>query len=195
MTHTLPPAHAPARLRALLISLAIVLSASAAHAHGGEDHEHGPAVVAPAASQPTPRASAQTDSFELVAALQPGEPPVLLLYLDDFDTNTPIPDAEVELESGPFKARAKAISPGVYAVPAGAFAQAGTYPLTVSVQAGERADLLDATLTVAPPQPDAPGTGTPSPRQPLRWAVAAIVGALALITLGWRLGRKTGAAA
>ena len=95
-----------------------------------------------------PRTSAQSDEFELVAVLAEGK---LTLYLDRYADNAPVPDAEVEIESGAFKAVAAQVAPGVYTVPGQAFAQPGKYPRTISVQAGDAADLLTATLDLAPP--------------------------------------------
>lgn len=120
---------------------ATLVFALSAWAHGGEDHGEGdaPAMAADIA----PRAAAQSEDFELVAVLTEGK---LTLYLDRYADNAPVADAEIEVESGAFKAAAKQLAPGVYAVPGEAFAKSGKYPLTFSVQAGERADLLSATL-------------------------------------------------
>jgi hypothetical protein len=131
-------------------ALAILLATtSPAWAHGDEPHD------APAAAAPTldaaPRATAQTESFELVAVLtDTGAAPTLTLYLDRFDSNAPVAGATVEIESGAFKAVARPAEPGVYTLPGQAFAQPGRYPLTISVQASEAdggADLLETTLS------------------------------------------------
>ena len=122
------------------------LFAFSAWGHGGEDHGDG---AAPAmAGDVAPRTSAQSDEFELVAVLAAGK---LTLYLDRYTDNAPVPDAEIEVESGAFKAVAAQIAPGVYSVPGQVFAQPGKHLLTISVQAGEAADLLTAALDLAPP--------------------------------------------
>lgn len=96
-----------------------------------------------------PRAYAQTPDFELVAQLHGG---TLTLTVDRFATNEPVADAQIEVESGTaLKALAQQTAPGVYTVQADALATPGRYPLSVSVQAGDVADLLSATLDVAPP--------------------------------------------
>ena len=119
---------------------------AAAWAHGGEDHSHD---VAPALTgDVAPRASAQTEDFELVAVLAAG---TLTLYLDRYADNAPVADAEIEVESGAFKAVAAQASPGVYVLPGEVFAQPGKYPLAISIQAGESADLLTATLDLSGP--------------------------------------------
>ena len=105
---------------------------------------------APPAVAAGARTEAQTEAFELVAVLAEGR---LTLHLDVFATNAPVADAQVEVESGAFRAVADQAAPGVYAVPAVSFGPPGRYPLVVSVQAGDVADLLTATLDV--PQPAA----------------------------------------
>ncbi|MGE5452957.1 MAG: hypothetical protein ACM3VZ_14075 [Acidobacteriota bacterium] len=175
-----------------LIAMLLIMAAGVARAHGGEDHDHDAPTAAIAAAAPVgtmPRATAQTEAFELVAVLQ-GTPPTLTLYVDRFDSNEPVAGATVELESGAFKAVAKPLAPGVYTVPGQAFSQPGRYPLTVSVQTDDAADLLDAILQyeapVAPHAPSTRGWGRLA-----GWGAAALV-ALALGGLAWRrLARRT----
>lgn len=133
-------------MKRFMFFIAAVFLAATARAHGGEDHSHesAPAMTGGIA----PRASAQSEEFELVAVLADGR---LTLYLDRHADNAPVPDAAVEVESGAFKAVAAQIAPGVYAVPGQVFAQPGRHPLTISVQAGDAADLLTAALDLAPP--------------------------------------------
>lgn len=136
-------------IRKYFLSLTLVVPALA---YGGGDssdgHSHGEAVKSAMTVDVAPRTSAQSDEFELVAVLAAGK---LTLYLDRYADNTPVPDAEVEVESGAFKAAAAQIAPGMYSVPGQAFAQPGKHPLTISVQAGDAADLLAATLDIALP--------------------------------------------
>ena len=98
--------------RLLTLACAILLPLSA-WAHGDEDHGAKPVQAVIATN--TPRLSTQTDQFELVGVLQDK---VLTLYLDQFGTNTPVPKAQIELESGSWKATATEVSPAVYTVPA-----------------------------------------------------------------------------
>jgi hypothetical protein len=99
-----------------------------------------------------PRASAQTEDFELMAQLQGT---TLTLTLDRFATNAPVEDAQIEVEVGSvLKQTAKQMSPGVYVVQGTPFVAPGSYPLTFSVEAGETSDLLAATLDIAVPTPD-----------------------------------------
>lgn len=138
-------------------SIAILAAAALAlpvWAHEGEDH--GTPAAAPAIAA-GPRTEAQTDALELVAVLADGK---LTLYLDRFATNAPVADAQVEVESDPFRAVAEQVAPGIYQVPAESFGLPGRYPLVISVQAGDVADLLTATLDVAQP---AAGAGPARP--------------------------------
>ena len=160
-----------------LMSITLVLSGLA---YGGGDssdgHSHGEAVRPDMAADIAPRASAQTEEFELVAVKEEKK---LILYLDRFATNEPVADAEIEVESGTFKAVAVQVAPGVYSLPGEAFAEPGKYPLAISVQAGDSADLLTATLDLAPPAVSvahAPGWG--------KWAVWGASGALLLTGAG-----------
>lgn len=132
-----------------LFGLAVVPLAfvpSAAWPHGGEDHGDAPASTAPA--DIAPRAVAQSEDFELTAVRTGGR---LMVYLDRYADNAPVAGAVVEVESGAFKAVAKEAEPGLYAVPGDAFAKPARYPLTISIQAGDTADLLAATLDLAEP--------------------------------------------
>lgn len=131
--------------RIFLSVAGLVLFPLLAWAHGGEDH--GDAPVQAVIATTTPRLSTQTDQFELVGVLQDK---VLTLYLDQFGTNTPVPQAQIALESGSWKATATEVSPAVYTVPAELLGQPGKHPLTITVQAGEDTDLMDATLEVGP---------------------------------------------
>lgn len=134
-------------VHASLCGLVLASAAGTVWAHGGEDH--GADAPAPMGTPIAPRAYAQTPDFELVAQLHGG---TLTLTVDRFATNEPVADAQIEVESGTaLKALAQQTAPGVYTVQADALATPGRYPLSVSVQAGDVADLLSATLDVAPP--------------------------------------------
>lgn len=130
----------------LLALLALAVLPSATWPHGGEDHSHDTTAVAPA--DLAPRAFAQSEEFELVAVLAEGK---LILYLDRYADNAPVPDAEIEVESGTFKAVATQVAPGLYAVPGQAFARPDKYSLTISVQAGDASDLLTTALVISAP--------------------------------------------
>lgn len=146
-----------------------------AWSHGGEDHGDAPASASPA--DIAPRAVAQSEDFELVTVAMGGK---LTLYLDRQDSNAPVAGAAIEVESGAFKAVAKEVEPGVYTLPGAAFAKPGKYPLTFSVQAGETADLLTATLDLAAPPP----AGVEHVHTRGEWTVWGTAGVLSLIGVG-----------
>lgn len=133
-------------MKDLAILLAALAFALPVHAGGdssdGHTHE---APEAPITTPTAPRAAAATEEFELVATL---EGRTLTLYLDRFATNAPVVKARIEVESGTLKAVATELSPGVYSLPAEPLSQPGKHALTISVQAGEVADLMTATLDV-----------------------------------------------
>ena len=128
--------------------LTLLLAAGPAWPHGDEDHDHAEAPVAAPTLTTAPRASAVSEEFELVAVLADDR---LTLYLDHYASNAPVADARVELESGAYKGVARQIEAGTYELPGTAFAKPGKYPLVVSLETADSADLLTATLEVAPP--------------------------------------------
>jgi hypothetical protein len=124
----------------IFLSLSLPLLAGA---HGGEEHASVPVQTSTTAA--SPRIAAATDQFELVG-VQEGK--VLTLYLDRFGSNTPVAKAQIEVESGDWKAVATEVSPAVYAVPAELLAQPGKHPLAITIRAGDSVDLMDAILEV-----------------------------------------------
>jgi len=87
----------------------------------------------------------------MVGRLEGGE---LTLFINRFETNEPVLDAQVELESGALKVKAPFLADhGTYSVADAAFlkalAEPGQHPLVITVVAGNDADLLEATLTGA----------------------------------------------
>lgn len=182
------------KLIPLLAAVTVQLS-QPVWAHGGEDHGDAPPAVAQVGQ--APRVAADTDEFELVAVLtgvggqaqgdgSAQAAPVLTLYLDRFATNEPVANATVEVESGAFKSVATAQSPGVYTVAGNAFSKPGRYPLTVSVQTADGADLLDAALEYGP---SAAGASRAQPTTYRRW-YWGIAGGLLVAALAVWLGRR-----
>lgn len=110
----------------------------ATQAHEGHDHgdEAKPVVSASIA----PRFEARGDLFELVGILNGKE---WWLYLDKAESNEPVQQAVIEIESGSFKGQALA-SQGAFKLAAPALAEPGSHALTITVEAGEESDLLTA---------------------------------------------------
>lgn len=165
---------------ALLVTTALALPA---WAHDGEIH--GEAAALPGTTEMAPRATDATEEFELVAVLAGDH---LTLYLDRFATNEPVAGATVEVEGDGWKAVAAPVVPGVYALPAAALASPGRHPLTVSVEAGDLADLL--TLSLDSPRPVAQA------RAARGWDVSAagLSGTLLLAGAGFLALRRSKAA-
>lgn len=138
-------------------------------AHEGEDHGDSPhppdTAAAPAGA---PRATAQSPVFELVILLDSAAPangaagPTLRLLLDHFATNEPVRGAQVEVDGAGPAVPARESSPGVYLARLGTpgpLAAGTKLPLTISVEAGDSADLLSTTLVIPSPTADAMAPG------------------------------------
>lgn len=200
---------APAR--ALLLSAALAcpalpaLAGPGAHGPNGE-HLDTPAAAAGAAAAAFPRLETRSELFELVATLSGGE---LSMLIDRYDTNEPVLQARVEVESGGHKAVAKFHADhGDYAIDdealLKALSQPGEHALVFTVIAGEDSDLLDGTLSVREGAvDDAAGQGHPyaaapqadpghAPAFPVSNTAAALAG-LGLLGAGalwWRRRRN-----
>lgn len=161
-------------VRNCFAALTVALSALA-HAGGdaSDGHSHGEAAAPLMTVAGAPRASAQTEEFELVAVLEGKK---LTLYLDRFATNEPVADAQIEVDSSTLKAVATHIAAGVYSLPGESFAKPGKYPLAISLQAGDVSDLLTVTLDLPPPVAGAAPVDS--------WSNWAVGGAGALLLAG-----------
>lgn len=170
-----------------LAALTLCAASLGAFAHGDEPHGDAPH-AAGAAAPAGPRFEAATEAFELVGRLEDG---ALTLFVNRFETNEPVLQATVELESGAHKAVARyQADQGSYVVDAprfvAALGQPGTHPVVVTLTAAGEADLLEASLTMAAPT-------TTDPQGPGRGPAIALAGALGLGLLGfgvWQLRRR-----
>lgn len=122
------------------------LAAPFAYAHEG--HDHG-ATTPELPRTIAPRTEAASDDFELVAVRDGVR---LVIYLDSFKTNTPVPDATIEIESGASKVTAKHVQDGIYEAAAPWLANPGRHDLQIGIQTPRDADLLSALFEVAQPQ-------------------------------------------
>ena len=114
--------------------------APAVFGHGGEDHD----APAPAVSQAVaPRASAATEEFEVVAVLEEKQ---IVIYVDRFASNEPVAHAKIELEGAGLKGVASEVAPGTYVMDLATAIPPARHPLTISIEAGDNADLLSANL-------------------------------------------------
>lgn len=151
-THSSLPARRPwpaLALAAILVcSSAPVLAAPGAHGPNGE-HLDGPAAMRVASA--LPRVEAKSEAFELVAELRASE---LAILVDRYESNEPVLDAKLEVESGSLKAVAAfRAEQGDYVVTDAAMLKAlaapGEHGLVFTLVAGKDSDLLDGTLVGA----------------------------------------------
>lgn len=162
----------------LLLVLALAWQSPAlagGDASDGHSHDAAPAATSAPA---LPRFTAQSDLFEVVGVLNASE---LSMLIDRYDSNAPVLGAKVEIESGNFKATVPFHADlGDYAIPSAPFKQPGTYPITLTITAGDQTDLLAGELVV--PDPLAANTneahGSHWPER-LGWALAATLMAAA----------------
>ncbi len=133
--------------RALLLATVIAFPAWAGgDASDGHTHaESAPAPVPVMAS--APRAVAATEDFEVVAVLEGKH---LVVYVDRFASNEPVANAKVEVEGAGLKGLAGEAAPGTYVMAVAAAIAPGKHPLTISIEAGDTADLLSTTLDISP---------------------------------------------
>ena len=136
--------HFAAALRALAVTLA-VLVAGPAYAHEGHDHGAPPPAVSKTMA---PRGEAVSDAFELVAIPRDG---TLTLYLDRFKTGEPITNATLEVDTPDGPKAAAATPDGSYQLPAAWLNKPGHYNLLVTATAGDVVDVLPVGITVPDP--------------------------------------------
>lgn len=169
------------------------LGSIGASAHGGEDHGDEAKAPAPTVAI-APRAVAQSEDFELVAVLEEEKPEGrrLSLTLDRFATNEPITGAKLEIEGSGQNVATKETSPGVYVAAFGVPANAtpGTkLPLTISIEAGDSADLLTTTLEIPAP-PDSVAAHVHGRGEIASWLAGAVLGLATVVLLIVRRRRK-----
>ncbi|MBX9899771.1 MAG: hypothetical protein K2Y28_03220 [Burkholderiaceae bacterium] len=161
-----------------------VLTPSSVFAHDGVDHDAPKAVVN---EQGTPqgalRATAQSELFEVVLILQDKK---LLIYLDSFDTNEPIPKAKIAFDGSTIKGQATETAPGVYSLDVATLVPA-KHVFNMTIEAGESIDLLasslDTSITTTPPAATMEHSHWP-------WLLGGVVLLVALVFLLFASARK-----
>ncbi len=151
-----------------------------------EGHDHGDAAGAPT-GQALPRFTAESETFELVGVLSGKQ---LTLYLDRFADNSPVRDAQIELEIGGAKYKAEKQGDDEYEVVLPEELKAGVLPITASVTAGKDSDLLAGELDIHDEAHSDEAAHTPSWTRYAAWAVAGIV-VLAVVVWGGRRAMGT----
>lgn len=135
--------------RALFLAAVIAFPAWAG-GDGSDGHTHAAAPVPTTVAVPmvTPRAVAATEDFEVVAILEGKQ---LVVYVDRFASNEPVTKAKVEVEGAGLKGLASEAAPGTYVMAVAAPLPPARHALTISIEAGDSADLLAATLDTTLP--------------------------------------------
>lgn len=127
-------------MRALVVAL--LLSGGVAQAHEGHDHGEAPK---PASTLASPRGEATSDAFELVAVARGGK---LVVYLDHFQTNEPVANAKIDVET-PDGSRALApASDGSFMLDAPWSSKPGSLDLVFTVTSGSAVDILPVSIII-----------------------------------------------
>lgn len=159
--------------------VAAILSASQAWA--GDGHDHGDAAPA-AVGEALPRFIAESETFELVGVLRGKQ---ITLYLDRFADNSPVRDAQIELEIGGAKFKAEKQGEDEYEVVLPVAPKAGVVPVTATVTVGKEADLLAGELDIHGKAHNDEATHAHSWTAYAGWTAAGLA-ALALLAWGVR---------
>lgn len=151
-------------------------------ARAGEGHDHGEA--APAATGPAlPRFAAVSETFELVGVLNGKQ---ITLYLDRAADNTPVPDAQIEIEIAGTKLKAEKHE-DAYEVVLAAEPKPGVLPITATVTAGADTDLLAGELDLHERAHADESAHVHSWREYAGWAAGAVAALVVLIVVGRRV--------
>jgi len=139
------------RLRAALLPLLLLPLALTAQAHEGHEHEEAvpAAAVTAIPAADAPRLTLTAPQFELVAVRDTA---ALLIYVDDYDSNAPLADLQLQVQSGSRSTQAEALEPGLYRVALAALGldnKPGTAPLSFIVRSPQWQARVDGVLPAA----------------------------------------------
>ncbi|MFI8618269.1 hypothetical protein ACIGHN_22475 [Acidovorax sp. NPDC077693] len=167
------------------LALVLGLVPPAAWADAGHDHGDAPAT---AAGPAMPRFAATSDLFELVGVLDGQK---LALYLDHAGDNSPVKEAQLELDIAGTRVPVSRVADGEFQAALAAPLAEGASPVTATVVAGTDTDLLAGEIDVhAAAHAHAEPTGR---RNAL--VAGAVVAVLAALALAWGLRRGRAARA
>lgn len=187
--HTPPPGHPTMKLHPSLATLGLAAALlSSAPATAADDHGHDHGNASPAATGTAlPRFAAVSEIFELVGVLDGKQ---ITLYLDRFADNTPVPNAEIELEIGGAKFKAQAAqgreAAAEYEVVLAEAPKPGVLPITATVTAGGEVDLLAGELDLHEEAHAHEAAHTHSWKEYAGWAAGAIAALALLLVVGRR---------
>jgi hypothetical protein len=125
-------------------ALALLLGLAPQWTLADDGHNHGE-VPAAAGAPASPRFAATSDLFELVGVLDGHK---LALYLDHAGDNSPVKDAQLELDVGGTRVPVTRVADGEFQATLAAPLAEGVSPVTATVAAGNESDLLAGEIDV-----------------------------------------------
>ena len=147
-----------------------------------EGHDHGDA---PAAAGPTqPRFSAVSETFELVGVFSGKQ---ITLYLDRSADNSPVRDAQIELEIAGVKFKAEKHGDDEYEVVLADEPKPGVLPITATVTVGKEVDLLAGELDIHEDAHADEAAHAHSWKEYAGWALGGLIALASLLVVGRRV--------
>jgi hypothetical protein len=180
-------------LSAALLAAAFLFNPGTARAAEDHGHDHGPAPTT--AGPALPRFAAVSDLFELVGVLDGQR---ITLYLDRAADNSPVSDAQIEIDIGGQKFKASRHGNDEFEVMLPQAPKPGLLPITATVSAGADTDLLAGELDVHEDVHADEAAPAPWWKAYTAWAAGGIAALVLLVLAGraWsaRAARVGGAA-
>lgn len=167
------------------IGFAALFALTGTQVFAGDGHDHGETTASETGAV-LPRFSAVSESFELVGVVNGKQ---VTVYLDRFADNSPVKDAQIELDLGGVKLPLKQHAEGEYEADLPEALKPGVIPVVATVIVGQDTDLLAGELDMHEAVPAKSTSGVSLSHwwdKPLSRIIAAI---LALALIGWGLWR------
>lgn len=124
------------------IGCAALFALAGTPSFAGDGHDHGES-SSPKVEAVSPRFTAVSESFELVGVVNGKQ---VTVYLDRFADNSPVKDAQIELELGGVKLALKSHAEGEYEADLPKVLKPGVIPVVATVIVGQDTDLLAGEL-------------------------------------------------
>jgi hypothetical protein len=170
----------PQHLSAALLAVAFFFNPCTARAADDHGHDHCPAPTA--AGPALPRFAAVSELFELVGVLDGQR---ITLYLDRAADNSPVSEAQIELDIGGQKFKASQHGGDEFEVMLPQAPKPGLLPITATVSAGSDTDLLAGELDIHEAEHTGEVAHGPAWKAYTAWAA----GGIAVLTLLVLAGR------
>lgn len=168
------------RLKAFCLASLMATTPFTSWADAG--HDHGTPASTEIGSG-LPRFSAVSETFELVGLLNGKQ---LSLYLDRAADNSPVRDAQLDLELGGVKLDVKSLGEGEFGATLAQELKPGVTAVVATVVAGQETDLLSGDLNI---RDDAPAMDAASKWPWKKYGAWLLAGLLTLAGLAWGLRR------